>query len=87
MPAFTILQNSGVRRKKFRGGGFKVMAGLVGGTGGGAPRTPENFRKFAKKFLKKIAKIHYFSKFFKRFNKPCVKFLRVWMKNTSFWNF
>ena len=46
---------SGVRRKKFRGG-FKVMAGLVGGPGGGAPRTPENFRKFAKKFIKKIAK-------------------------------
>ena len=26
------------------------------GSGGGAPRTPENFRKFAKKFLKKIEK-------------------------------
>ena len=38
------------------GGGFKVLAGLVGGPGGGAPRTPENFRKFAKNFLKKIAK-------------------------------
>ena len=43
------LAGSGVRRKKFRGGGFKVLAGLVGGPRGGAPRTPENF-------LKKIAK-------------------------------
>ena len=36
-------------------GGFKVMAGLVGGPVDEAPRTPENFRKFAKRF-KKIAK-------------------------------
>ena len=36
-------------------GGFKVMAGFVGGPAGGAPGTPENFRKFAKKFRKKIA--------------------------------
>ena len=55
---------SGVRRKKF--GGFKGMACLVGDPGGGAPRTPENFRKFAKKFLKKIAKRHYFMLFFKK---------------------
>ena len=42
--------DSGVRRKKFRG--FKVMAGLVGGPGRGAPpRTPENFRKCAKNAL------------------------------------
>ena len=47
-------------------GGFKVMAGLVGGPGGGAPRKPENFRKFAKKFLKKIAKMNYFSIFFQK---------------------
>ena len=40
--------------KKF--GGFKVMAGFVGGSVCGAPRKPEKFRKFAKKFLKKIAK-------------------------------
>ena len=38
-------------QEKFRG--FKVMAGLVGGPG---PGTPENFRKFAKIFFKKIAK-------------------------------
>ena len=39
-------------------GGFKVMAGLVGG--------PGNFRKFAKKFLRKLQKMHYFSIFFKK---------------------
>ena len=30
-------------------------------SGGGTPLTPENFRKFAKKFLKKIAKNAVFS--------------------------
>ena len=45
--------HSGVRGQKFRG--LKVMAGLVGGPGA-APRTPENFRKLARKFRKKIAK-------------------------------
>ena len=44
--------------KKFREE-FKVIAGLVGGPGADLPptlRTPENFRKFAKEFLRKIAK-------------------------------
>ena len=27
--------------------------------------------------------MHYFSIFFKRFNKPCVNFLRVWTKNAN----
>ena len=67
---------SGVRTKKFRGGGQGR------GSGGGAPpRMPENFRKVAKRFLKKIAKMHYFSIFFK----PCVTFSRVWMKNKYCW--
>ena len=34
-----------------------------------------------KDFLKKIAKMYYFSTFFKKFNKPWVNFLRVWTKN------
>ena len=44
----------------------------------------EILRKFAKIFkiiLKKIAKMQYFSTFFTKFNKPCVKCLRVWTKN------
>ena len=49
-------RGSGVRRKKFRG-----VQGYV------RPRrgSPENFRKFAKIFLEKIAKMHYFGLFFK----------------------
>ena len=44
------------------------------------------FRKFFKNFLRKLRKMHYFSKFFKKFNKPCVKFLRVWTKNANCWD-
>ena len=45
-----------MRRKKFRG--FKVMTGIVGG-----PEARE-FSKIDKKFIKKIAKMHYVSLFF-----------------------
>ena len=31
-----------------------------------------------------MIKTHYFSIFFKKFNKPCVNFWRVWTKNTNF---
>ena len=41
------------------------MAGLVGGPEGGAPRAPENFRKSAKIFHKKIAKDALFWPIFK----------------------
>ena len=61
------------------------MVGLAGGPGGGAPRTPENFRKFAKKFLKKIAKNAIFSAILQKNSKPCVKFSRVWTKNKIGW--
>ena len=48
------------------------MAGLVGG---GAPRTPENFRKFAKIFLNKIAKNALFWPIFQRkFKNPALNF-------------
>ena len=39
------------------------------------------FRKFLKIFLRKLLKMLYFNIFYKRFSKPCVKFLRVWTKN------
>ena len=55
---------SGVRRKKFRG--VQGYGRPRRGSGGEPPRTPENFRKFAKIFLKKIAKMHYFSLSFKK---------------------
>ena len=35
------------------------------GSGGGAPRTPENFRKFANNLLRKLQKMPYFSIFSK----------------------
>ena len=54
----------------------------------------KKLKKFLKKFLKfsknfhknlftKMLKIHYFSIFFKKVNKPCVQFLRVWTKSTN----
>ena len=46
-----------------------------------------NFEKFSKNFLRKLREIHYFSIFFKKFNKPCVNFSRVWTKNTLLGNF
>ena len=55
----------GVSMRNF--GGFNVMAGLVGGPGEGrAPRTTENFRKFSKIFLKKIARNALFWPIFQR---------------------
>ena len=50
-----MLTNAVAYAGKNFGWGFKVLAGLVAGPGGGASRTPENFRKFAKNLLKKIA--------------------------------
>ena len=42
-----------------------------------------NTSKILKDFHKQIAKMHYFSIFFKQFNKACVKFLRGWTKNAN----
>ena len=50
------------------------MAGLV------EKFSPENFRKFARRFLKKIAKMHYFSIFFKRFSTNHALIFRVFGK-------
>ena len=80
-----ILAISGVRRKKFRGGVQGRRSGLVGGPGGWAPRTPENFRKFAKNSLRKLQKMLYFRLFCKKISKPRGQFLRVWTKNTIVW--
>ena len=41
----------------------------------------EILRKFCKIFLRKLQKMHYFSIFFKHFNKPRVQILRVKTKN------
>ena len=54
----------------------------------------KNFRKFLKIFLRKMLKMHYYSRVFPQFNKALGQFLRVWTKNTNclellrkFWNF
>ena len=70
-----------------RGGGPFHGVGLVGGPGA-EPRDAGEFSKIFKKFLKKISKMHYFSIFFKKFNKPCVQsFARLDEKQKLFGNF
>ena len=69
---FTLLWGSGVRRKKFSSG-FKVMAGLVGSPEAEPPDAGE---------MSKICKIQYFRLFWRIILKLCVKFSRVWTKNT-----
>ena len=53
------------------------------GSGGGVPGRRRIFENLQKKFLRKLQKMHYFSIFCKKFNKPCVHFSRVWTKNTN----
>ena len=68
--------------KNFGGGGFQGrVSGLVGGPGGGSPRTPENFenwKKIPEENCKKCCIFAYFAKN----SKPGVKVSRVWTKNT-----
>ena len=66
-------------------GGFKVMAGLVWGPRAEPPGRRRIFENLQKEFLRKLPKMHYFSIFFKRFNKPYVNFSRLWTKNTICW--
>ena len=61
------------------------MAGLVVGPGSGAPERRRIFENLQRNFLIKLQKMHYFSIFFKKFNKPCVNFWGVWTKNTNCW--
>ena len=62
-------------------GGTLLGLGLLGGPGA---EPPGRWRIF-ENIPKKIGKIHYFSIFFKAFNKPCLNFSRVWRKTTMFW--
>ena len=66
-----VISIMGVARILVRGDAF-----------GGRPRGKSGVRRIFKSFLKKIAKMHYFSIFFKKCNKPFVNFSRVWTKNT-----
>ena len=49
-------------------GGFKVMAGLVGGTGAEPPPPGRQriFENLQKNFVRKLQKMHYFSIFYKK---------------------
>ena len=81
---FSGVGKSGVVRREKFSGGFNVMAGLVGGLGGWAPRTPENVWKFAKNSLTNC-KNAAFSPILQKVSKPCVEFSLVWTKNTIGW--
>ena len=60
------------------------MIGLVEGPGADPPPDAGEFSKICNKILE-IANTHYFSLFFIKISKLCVKFLRVWTKNTTGW--
>ena len=63
---YTKIQTQGHGRSQdFGSGGIPLGVGLVGGQGGGAPRTQGNFRKFSKNFLRKLLKMNYFRIFSK----------------------
>ena len=83
--SLNVDMHSGVRRKNFRG--FQGYGRPRRGCGGGAPLTPENFRKFAINFLKKIAKMHYFSIFFKKVNNHALIFRAFERKLQIVWKF
>ena len=51
----------------FRFGGNTLGGRRLRGPGADHPLMPENFQKFAKKFIEKIAKMHHFSLFSKKF--------------------
>ena len=74
--------------KNFGEGGIQGFGRPRMGSGGGAPRTPENFRKFAKKFseenCKKCTILAYFSK---NLRNHALIIKRVWTKNTNSWEF
>ena len=68
---WNIASCSGVRRKKFRG---VQDYGWSRRDRGESPRTPENFRKFGKNFVRKLQKLHYFSILFNTFKIPALHF-------------
>ena len=56
------------------------------GSGRAEPPDARELSKICKIFLKKIAKMHYFSLFFQRnVTNPALIFPRVWTKNTNCW--
>ena len=60
----------------------------TGNNGVNPPEPPGRRKMFGnlQKHFLKTAKMHYLRIIFKRFNKPCVHFSRVWTKNTNCWD-
>ena len=61
------------------------MGNILGGRPRGGSGGEVEFPKIFKNLLMQIAKMHYFSIFFKKVNKSCVNFSRVWKKSTHCW--
>ena len=69
------------RRQDFGSGGNILGGRPRRGSGGGAePRGRQKISKISKKFLKKIAKMDYFRRFFQKIKNPRVKFSRFGRK-------
>ena len=67
--------------------GVQVYGQPRKGSGGALTPDAEEFSKSWKIFLKKIAKLHYFSLFFKSLFEPSVTLSRVWTKTQLVWIF
>ena len=65
-------------------GGDILGVGLVGGPRGGAPRTPENLRKFSKNFLRKSQKCIILPHFSKKLTDPDLIFRAFGQKTQLF---
>ena len=76
---FPMVQHIFMKNRQFRAGRPRNHGRSQDFFGGGAA--------FQKIFFRTQLKMHYFSIFFKKFNKPCVSFLRVRTKNTIYWKF
>ena len=81
---FTAKPTSGVRRKKFRGGGFKVMAGLVGGLGAEPPGRRRIFENLQRNSRRKLQKCCIFAYFAKKFQNHALNFRAFGRKTQLF---
>ena len=69
------------RRQDFGSGGGNILGGRPRrGSGGRRPPDARKVWKFQKNFPRKLQKMDYFRRFFKKIKKPCVKFSRIGRK-------
>ena len=77
-----------LRRQDFGSGGGDILGGRPRrGSRGRAPSDARKFGKFPKNFLRKLQKMDYFRRFFKKIKKPCVKISRLGRKTQLFVKF